>query len=99
MMTLVFRVRLIDMPDKCEQREMQIFETVTPIACVMSAPAELARRRGTHQTGGSPAGPAGTNGLPGHGSRAANRATGRRRARLLPASRPSPLPSCRPAPP
>ncbi len=48
MMTLVFRVRLIDMPDKCEQREMQIFETVTPIACVMSAPAELARRRGTH---------------------------------------------------
>ncbi len=48
MMTLMFMVCLIDMPDKCEQREMQIFETVTPMACVMSAPAELARWRGTH---------------------------------------------------
>jgi len=48
MMTLMFTVCLLASPTDCEKREMIVYEPMTPIACVMGAPSELAQWRETH---------------------------------------------------
>lgn len=47
-MSLVFTVCLETDPADCKTREMRIFEPITPMACMMGAPAELARWRSEH---------------------------------------------------
>ena len=48
MLTLVFTICLFDDPKSCEQREMIVHEPISAMACLMSAPSELARWRETH---------------------------------------------------
>ena len=47
-MYLLFTVCLISNPDDCQNRDMLILEPITPMACVMNAPSELARWREMH---------------------------------------------------
>lgn len=48
MMTLVFLVCLASRPDVCEERRIPIYETVSPMACLMGAQPTLAAWRETH---------------------------------------------------
>lgn len=48
MIKLVFLVCLAGSPDTCEEREIPIHETVTPMRCLMGAQPTLAEWRATH---------------------------------------------------
>lgn len=48
MLKLVFVACLAGQPGTCEEREIPIYENVSPIACMMGAAPTLAQWRATH---------------------------------------------------
>ncbi|MEL6768829.1 MAG: hypothetical protein AAFP17_16735 [Pseudomonadota bacterium] len=48
MTTLVFFVCLASAPESCREREIPIYEPISPMACVMQAPDTLAQWRETN---------------------------------------------------
>ncbi|MEM7529760.1 MAG: hypothetical protein AAF416_19175 [Pseudomonadota bacterium] len=48
MIELVFVVCLATAPDDCQRRTIPIYEPVSPMTCMMGAPATLAQWRETH---------------------------------------------------
>jgi len=48
MLKLVFLVCLSGSPDTCDERVIPIFDRVSPMGCMMQAPATLAQWRETH---------------------------------------------------
>ena len=48
MIKLVFLVCLAASPTECGERVIPVFDRVTPVGCMMRAPATLAEWRATH---------------------------------------------------
>ena len=48
MLRLIFTICMIDAPDRCEERELLVYDRMPVIACVTGAMPELATWRQTH---------------------------------------------------